>query len=77
VRERAPTLWDAAREAYESLRSDYDLIVVEGAGSPAEINLAASDFVNTATARLSGPRACWSPTSTGAVHSHTCSALTG
>jgi adenosylcobyric acid synthase len=53
-RERAPTLWDAAREAYESLRSDYDLIVVEGAGSPAEINLAASDFVNTATARLSG-----------------------
>ena len=51
-RERADTLWQSAREAYESLRADFDLIVMEGAGSPAEINLAAQDFVNTRTAML-------------------------
>ena len=51
-RERADTLWQSAREAYESLRADFDLIVIEGAGSPAEINLAAQDFVNTRTAML-------------------------
>ena len=51
-RERAELLWEAARDAYESLCREYDLIVIEGAGSPAEINLAASDFVNTRTALL-------------------------
>ena len=38
-------------EAYEKLSSQYDLIVVEGAGSPAEINLKADDFVNMGLAR--------------------------
>ncbi|MDB6083058.1 MAG: cobyric acid synthase CobQ [Gammaproteobacteria bacterium] len=52
-RDRSDLLWEAARSAYLSLSSDYDLIVIEGAGSPAEINLTASDFVNTRTALLS------------------------
>lgn len=55
-RERSDVLWTAAREALESLREDFDLVVIEGAGSPAEINLAESDFVNTATARAAGAR---------------------
>jgi len=37
--------------AYESLAEEYDVIVMEGAGSPAEINLRADDFVNMGLAR--------------------------
>ena len=51
-RERSEELWGVARAAYLSLAADYDLIVLEGAGSPAEINLAGSDFVNTRSALL-------------------------
>ncbi|WP_297981255.1 cobyric acid synthase [uncultured Oscillibacter sp.] len=40
-------------EAYESLASEYDIIVIEGAGSPAEINLRDGDsFVNMGLAEL-------------------------
>ena len=37
--------------AFDDLRSRYDLVVAEGAGSPAEINLRASDYVNMGLAR--------------------------
>ena len=50
-RERSEALADAARASFELLATDYDLIVVEGAGSPAEINLAPHDYVNLGTAR--------------------------
>ncbi len=36
----------AAFEAYRELEESYDLIVAEGAGSPAEINLRSGDYVN-------------------------------
>ncbi|TNM48323.1 cobyric acid synthase [Nocardioides albidus] len=40
-----------AFEAFDDLRERYDLVVAEGAGSPAEINLRASDYVNMGLAR--------------------------
>ena len=42
----------AVMDAYESLAAQYDVIVIEGAGSPAEINLKQDDFVNMGLAKL-------------------------
>jgi len=48
-RERSALLWPVAQQALRSLRQDCEVLVIEGAGSPAEINLAANDYVNTFT----------------------------
>lgn len=48
---RKPEFFPAVLEAYESLASEYDIIVIEGAGSPAEINLKRDDIVNMGLAR--------------------------
>jgi adenosylcobyric acid synthase len=45
------TAWEHVRAAYERLGKEYELIVLEGAGSPAEINLMESDIVNMRMAR--------------------------
>ncbi len=49
---RKRELLPAVMTAYESLASEYDVIVIEGAGSPAEINLKQGDFVNMGLAEL-------------------------
>lgn len=41
----------AAYEAYDSLAERFELVVCEGAGSPAEINLRSGDYVNLGLAR--------------------------
>ena len=47
-------LAEAAFTAYDDLASRYDVVLAEGAGSPAEINLRAHDFVNMGLARHAG-----------------------
>ena len=47
---RKRRLWTVVANALDSLRGRYDVIVVEGAGSPAEINLRSGDIVNMAIA---------------------------
>lgn len=47
-----PKLREIVREAYEELASKYDIVVIEGAGSPAEINLKDNDIVNMGMAEI-------------------------
>jgi adenosylcobyric acid synthase len=50
-RERSAHLAQAARRSFLHLHARHELLVIEGAGSPAEINLAPQDYVNLGTAR--------------------------
>lgn len=47
-----PRLAGMIKETYESLASKNDVIIIEGAGSPAEINLRDQDFVNMGMAEI-------------------------
>ena len=44
-------LWESVSASLDTLRNEYDIVVVEGAGSPAEINLKATEIVNMRVAR--------------------------
>ena len=44
-------LWPLVTQALDTLRSRYDIVVIEGAGSPAEINLREHEIVNMRVAR--------------------------
>lgn len=46
------TLRPAIMEAYNKLDESFDVIVIEGAGSPAEINIKKDDFVNMGMAKM-------------------------
>ena len=55
-RSRSAKVWPAIAQALDELRADNDVVVIEGAGSPAEINLYASDIVNMRVARHADAR---------------------
>ena len=50
-RSRSELMWPPARAALHELMAENDVLVIEGAGSPAEINLHASDIANMRVAR--------------------------
>ena len=39
-------MWGSVTSSLDRLREEYEVVVIEGAGSPAEINLKANDLVN-------------------------------
>jgi adenosylcobyric acid synthase len=45
-RERSAAVWPVVSRALDELLAENDVVVIEGAGSPAEINLRGSDIVN-------------------------------
>jgi adenosylcobyric acid synthase len=49
---RKDQLWAIVVEALERLRAAYDAVVIEGAGSPAEVNIKEGDIVNMRVARF-------------------------
>ncbi|MDO4682273.1 MAG: cobyric acid synthase [Lautropia sp.] len=53
-RSRYPHTWPIIARTLDELRRQYDVIVIEGAGSPAEINLQSTDVVNMRVARHVG-----------------------
>ncbi len=50
-RGRSLKVWPQIAQALDELRAENDVVVIEGAGSPAEINLHASDVVNMRVAK--------------------------
>ena len=55
-RGRSERVWPQIAAALDELIAENDVVVIEGAGSPAEINLHASDIVNMRVARHAGAR---------------------
>jgi cobyric acid synthase CobQ len=41
-----PKVWDSVCRSYDALAEEFEVVVLEGAGSPGEVNLKADDIVN-------------------------------
>ncbi len=50
----AEELFEVVAAAYRRLAEEFEIIVIEGAGSPAEVNLQERDLANMRTARMAG-----------------------
>ena len=48
--DRKRILWQYVTQSLDKLRTAYELVIIEGAGSPAELNLKRNDIVNMAVA---------------------------
>jgi len=44
--EYKPKVWNSVCKSYDALADEFDVVVLEGAGSPGEVNLKADDIVN-------------------------------
>ena len=55
-RDRSEKVWPPIAASLDALRAENDVVVIEGAGSPAEINLMANDIVNLRVARHANAR---------------------
>ncbi|MGB1311127.1 MAG: cobyric acid synthase [Leucothrix sp.] len=47
---RKTYLWQTVKDSLHFMKSEYELLIIEGAGSPAEVNLRAGDIVNMSVA---------------------------
>ena len=54
--ERRALLWPPIADALAALQAEHELVLIEGAGSPAEINLRDTDLANMRTAKAAGAR---------------------
>src|SRR6185312_1646021 len=50
-RERRGTLWEPIETSLRALLAEHELVLIEGAGSPAEINLRSTDMANMRSAK--------------------------
>jgi adenosylcobyric acid synthase len=55
-RARASRLWPVIESCLQELRAEHDVLIIEGAGSPAETNLRDSDLANMKTAHAADAR---------------------
>jgi adenosylcobyric acid synthase len=55
-RERPAALWPVIESSLRSLQAEHELLLLEGAGSPAEINLRDTDLANMPSAHAAGAR---------------------